>query len=129
MYIMKSLQLKRSTMENEIFIQHLENILARIKSLAWSKAKEYAPGDDRYHNFNEVARKLAAIGVETNDNILLAIMGLKFKHTVSIDDIVKQVLTNKNDHSQAILDEKFGDELLYLILAYGWLSYTTMGDK
>lgn len=56
-------------------------------------------------------------------------MGLKFKHTVSIDDIVKQALTNKNDTPQPVLDEKFGDELLYLVLAYGWLSYTTMGDK
>ena len=116
-------------MENEKFIEYLEFVLDRVKSLAWSKAKEYAPGDDRYHNFNEVAQKFANIGVETQDNVLLSIMGLKFKHTVSIDDIVRQAIKEKNTTHQPVLDEKFGDELLYLILAYGWLSHTTVGGK
>ena len=92
------------------FDEVLNNRLAKIKSVLQSKAKEYAQGPDRYHNFNVAARVLGSSREK-------ALLGMMMKHYVSILDIIDQPGIFSNE----IIDEKIGDMINYLILLEGML--------
>lgn len=95
-------------MTNERFCEIVEDRCSKIKLILANKAKEYARGD-RLHNF----KVAATIGKCTPTR---ALFGMQLKHLVSVidmfDDIDSGVLP-----SEALLEEKFGDLINYLILA------------
>lgn len=78
------------------------------------RAKCYAKNDDAFHNFNVAARK-------RNTTPEDALMGMKVKHTVSIDDIVEGVKSGELPEL-SVLEEKIKDEINYLLLLYGMIT-------
>lgn len=85
-----------------------------IKAVLTKKAKEYATDKDRFHNFNAAAKK-------RNTSPEQALMGIKVKHTVSIDDLVEWAENSPEKLNDNIINEKIGDEINYLILLEGLL--------
>lgn len=85
----------------------LESRIRKIKSTLASKACEYAT-DDRLHNF----KRSGQISDRTPEEALL---GMWTKHVTSIFDIVDEVADGKLA-SAAMVDEKLGDAINYLIL-------------
>ena len=86
---------------NEILAKRLE----ATKAVLASKATEYASGRDRLHNFNRAAAMLGTTPEK-------ALIGMWTKHIVSILDIVD----SENVPSLAMLEEKIGDAVNYLVL-------------
>lgn len=78
-----------------------------VKTLA-DKGNEYSSDVDRLHNFKAAGRKRNM----TPEN---ALMGIKVKQDVSVDDIVKN-LDKGILPSRALMDEKIGDSINYLVL-------------
>ena len=74
------------------------------------KAMEYSRNGERFHNFIVAGRRL---GVDP----IVALVGMKEKHSVSLHDMVLDLKEGKMP-SRSMLDEKFGDEINYLILEY-----------
>jgi hypothetical protein len=84
-----------------------ERITAIQNTLA-SKGKEYASNTDRLHNFKEAAR-LEEV------NPITALRGMMVKHIVSVNDMCAKYLSGGLE-SEAMINEKFGDYINYLIL-------------
>lgn len=95
-------------------VKQFENVcedrLEKIANVLVDKAKEYAQGTNRYHNFEVAARSIGT----TREKALL---GMMLKHWVSVLDIIK----NPQNYSNKIVDEKIGDMINYLILLEGML--------
>jgi hypothetical protein len=87
------------------FDKLVERRVEFIKYVLKSKAGEYSSLDDRLHNFNRASDMLGT----TKEK---ALVGMWTKHVVSILDIVDSGATPK----QAMMDEKIGDAINYLIL-------------
>lgn len=83
----------------------LDERLEKIQQTLITKAKEYATGEDRLHNF----KKASAFTGETPAQVCV---GFMIKHLVSVNDLVNQVAPP----SPAMIDEKIGDAINYLIL-------------
>jgi len=87
-----------------------ENILEvridKIRETLKSKAKEYAT-EDRLHNF-KIAARICDTTAEQ------ALWGMASKHLVSIIDMVSD--SKDRIPSHAMVDEKIGDMINYLIL-------------
>jgi len=94
-------------MNTVAFNDIVENRLKMIKKILVAKGAEYAPGADRLHNFNRAALILGRTREE-------ALIGMWTKHLVSILDIVDSIKTKKP--SVALIEEKLGDAINYLIL-------------
>lgn len=92
-------------MTHDDFGKMLVARIAKINGVLDSKAREYATGDDRLHNF----KKAASITGETPAQVCV---GFMVKHLVSVMDIVDQIA----NPSEAVIDEKIGDSINYLIL-------------
>lgn len=86
---------------------------AIVKTLS-KKAEEYATERDRFHNFNVAARKR-----DTSPE--KALMGMKVKHDVAVDDLVEWAIETPEKLTIAIINEKIGDSINYLILLEGLL--------
>jgi len=95
-------------MDNETFEKYLNQRLNKIINILSKKGKEYSPDADRLHNFNRAA-------VLRNTTPEEALLGMKVKHTVSIEDIINGI---KNGYlpSLELLEEKIGDEINYWII-------------
>jgi hypothetical protein len=110
-------------MTNELFNERLDLFLQKLKNTLMRKGPEYAPKQgDRFANFNNGIPFFERIfdnaitvpaGIVANEitNYQVA-WAYKIKHTVSITDIINGNL----DYTEELLDEKFGDEINYLIL-------------
>lgn len=91
-------------MTPEHFDKMLNERLKKIQRVLRSKGHEYGT-DDRLHNFKRAAQKRGCTPIE-------ALMGMKVKHEVSVDDMI-------NGHlpiTQETIDEKIGDNINYFIL-------------
>jgi hypothetical protein len=77
----------------------------RIVQILGAKAKEYATGEDRLHNF-KVAARMAGVTPEE------ALMGMDLKHRVCIEDMVK----GRIPLTREMIDEKLGDHINYMVL-------------
>jgi len=75
------------------------------------KGEEYSRGGDRLWNFKAAARMRNSTPEE-------ALMGMKAKHDVSVDDMVAGLATGKIPSKEAVA-EKFGDSINYLLLLEG----------
>jgi hypothetical protein len=74
-----------------------------------SKAVEYAAGGDRLHNFKEAAKLDGTTPAE-------ALRGMLRKHWVSVMDMVGRIDRGDCWPEPALIDEKIGDAVNYLIL-------------
>lgn len=93
--------------ENE-FQEVLNARLIKIKETLSSKAKEYATDMDKLHNFNVGARLTG----QTRERVL---WGFALKHYISFLDILDGLDKGKLP-SEAMVDEKVGDLINYLVL-------------
>ena len=95
-------------MTNKRFDEVVNNTIEHIKDVLLIKSKEYQRNQDPFHNFNEGSKRSGLIREKVLDGMLL-------KHEISIADMT-------NDLEKGILpkietvEEKFGDNLIYLIL-------------
>lgn len=92
-------------MRVEDFAYMLEHTLNDCRDILFEKAAEYAPGDDRLHNFKKAA---ALEGVSVKQ----AIGGMMVKHTVSLYDM----LESPDQFPMKMWKEKIHDHINYLIL-------------
>lgn len=95
-------------MNSNRFDEIVEEVLQQVKDVLLVKAKEYRRDDNPFHNFDVGAMKTGLIREKVLDGMLL-------KHEISISDITndleKGILPTKY-----MLDEKFGDNIIYLII-------------
>jgi hypothetical protein len=92
----------------------IENRIQRIREVLILKAKEYATEENRFHNFDVAARIL-------NTTPEQALQGMMLKHIVSVFDLVQGVDTEGDMLTEALIYEKIGDTINYLILLEGLL--------
>ena len=90
------------------FEQIVDETLNQIKSTLIEKGREYRRNSDPFHNFNQGARITGLIREKVLDGMLL-------KHEVSIADITNDLVDGKLPKIETV-EEKFGDNLIYLIL-------------
>ena len=95
-------------MTEQRFDEVVDIFLNSIRDTLLVKAKEYRREGNVFHNFDEGSKRSGLIREKVLDGFLL-------KHEISITDIT-------NDLEKGILpkistlDEKFGDNVIYLIL-------------
>lgn len=94
-------------MTHDQFDALLERRIDRMRATLASKAGEYAAGGDRLHNFN----RASVLRGKPAPSVLL---GLLIKHWVSLEDLVDGL--KHGPLSEAVIDEKVGDAVNYLVL-------------
>ncbi len=92
------------------FDKIVENRCRKIKEILQHKAGEYAKDKNRFHNF-DLAATMAGTTPEK------ALKGMMLKHEVSVQDLIN----NPDKATEALIDEKIGDNINYLILLEGLL--------
>ena len=90
------------------FEKIVDDTLQKIRETLIEKGKEYRRNNNPYHNFEVGARKKNITRERVLDGMLL-------KHEISIEDMTNDLDTNKLP-SESSVHEKFGDNLIYLIL-------------
>jgi hypothetical protein len=93
-------------MKSGRFNQLLEDRLNKIKSVLASKAVEYSHDDDRLYNFKRSAQ-IRGKGTQQD-----ALSTMWTKHLTSVFDMID----GKIPVTTAMIDEKIGDSINYLIL-------------
>lgn len=96
-------------MTNEEFEKVVKDCIENINNVLNNKAKEYASGEDRLHNFVVASQFM-------NTTKPYVVMGMANKHFVSIRDIVIDYEKTGKLPTKEMLDEKIGDAINYLIL-------------
>lgn len=99
-------------MERQEFAKIAEDTLSQITKTISVKAKEYSTGD-AFSNF-----KAAAGGLSFHDKPEMVAWEFATKHFQSIKDII----SGKVPSNQAVIDEKFGDAIVYLLLMKGMIT-------
>ena len=100
----------------------------RAEEILIVKAKEYAKEGDRFYNFKralEITRQLEGHSTST----VQCALGMAMKHVVSCEDcilsLVPELKTGRKPEEQqkiiALLNEKFGDLVNYIVLLEGIL--------
>ena len=84
----------------------------KIVSTLSVKGKEYRRDDNPFHNFDRVSERRKC-------NQATALYGMYMKHEQSINDIVDDLELEGIFPSKAMLEEKIGDAINYLILLEG----------
>ena len=103
-------------MNKDQFDEIVERRTRKIVKTLTTKAKEYASDDDRFHNFN-VAARIAGTTPEE------ALKGMMLKHIVSVFDMIEWSYTDEGRLNEAIIDEKIGDTINYLVLLEGMMRH------
>ena len=90
------------------FEQIVDETLNQIQNVLIEKGKEYRRNNNPFHNFEEGSKRTGLIREKVLDGMLL-------KHEISIADMTNDL---ENDILPKIetVEEKFGDNLIYLIL-------------
>jgi hypothetical protein len=94
--------------------------LKKIEQTLGQKAKEYAAEGDKLHNFNVGAR----ITGQTREKVL---WGFALKHYISFLDILENLDKGKLP-TEAMVDEKIGDLINYLVLVEASLKDRLNGE-
>ena len=97
-------------MKTKQFNQIVKKQCESIKRVLLQKGSEYASAEDRFHNFNEGAIEVKLPRLKYAESLMQ-------KHITSVRDIINQWDSKKP--SPAMLDEKMGDFINYLILIKG----------
>ena len=95
-------------MTEDRFEQIVDETLNQIKETLIVKGKEYRRSNNPFHNFEEGSKRTGLIREKVLDGMLL-------KHEISIADITNDLTEGKLPKIETI-EEKFGDNLIYLIL-------------
>ena len=95
-------------MTNKRFDEIVNDTIENIRDVLLIKSKEYQRNNDPFHNFNEGSKRSGLIREKVLDGMLL-------KHEISIADITNDLTEGKLPKIETI-EEKFGDNLIYLIL-------------
>lgn len=90
------------------FEQVVDETLNKIKETLIVKGKEYRRNNNPFHNFDVGSQITGLIREKVLDGMLL-------KHEVSIADITNDLTEGKLPKIETV-EEKFGDNLIYLIL-------------
>lgn len=107
-------------MTEKEFQDVLTTRLTKIKETLSSKAEEYATDNDKLHNFNVGARLTG----QTREKVL---WGFAIKHYISFLDILDSLDKGKLP-TEAIVDEKIGDLINYLVLVEASLKDRLNGE-
>lgn len=95
-------------MTEKRFDEVVDEVCEQISNVLKVKAKEYRRNNNPFHNFDIGSQRSGLIREKVLDGFLL-------KHEISIADITndleKGILPSKE-----LLDEKFGDNIIYLII-------------
>ena len=86
----------------------------KIKATLTKKAGEYASDTDRFHNFTVAARMIDTTPEK-------ALKGMMLKHEVSVMDLIEWADVAPEKLTEALIDEKIGDNINYLLLLEGLL--------
>lgn len=92
----------------EKFERIVDERLAHCQKVLLNKNKEYSRNGDRLHNFRSAAQRRGT-------DPMSALLGMKVKHEVSIEDMVRDCLEGRPPTRKQIA-EKFGDDINYLLL-------------
>ena len=95
-------------MTEERFDEVVEEVCEQIKQTLLVKAKEYRRQNNPFHNFDEGSKRSGLIREKVLDGFLL-------KHEISIADMTNDLVDGKLP-TKELLDEKFGDNIIYLII-------------
>jgi hypothetical protein len=95
-------------MTEERFDEVVDIFLNSIRETLLVKGKEYRRNNNPFHNFDIGAQRSGLIREKVLDGFLL-------KHEISIADITNDLAEGKLPTIK-VLDEKFGDNIIYLIL-------------
>lgn len=95
-------------MTEKRFDEVVEEVCEQVKQTLLVKAKEYRRQNNPFHNFDIGSQRSGLIREKVLDGFLL-------KHEISIADMTND-LEKKIFPSKKMLDEKFGDNIIYLIL-------------
>ena len=95
-------------MTEQRFEQIIEETLQQIREVLIIKGKEYRRNNNPFHNFDVGSQRSGLIREKVLDGFLL-------KHEISIADITNDIEQGKLP-SIATIDEKFGDNLIYLLI-------------
>ena len=95
-------------MTEDRFDQIVDKTLDRIKETLIIKGKEYRRNNNPFHNFDIGSQRSGLIREKVLDGFLL-------KHEISIADITNDLVDDKLP-TKELLDEKFGDNIIYLII-------------
>jgi len=90
------------------FEQIVDETLNQIKEVLIIKGKEYRRNNNPFHNFDEGSKRSGLIREKVLDGFLL-------KHEISIADMTNDLEKDILPKIETI-EEKFGDNLIYLIL-------------
>lgn len=90
------------------FNKMVRSRLAKIDSTLISKGKEYGLNGNRFHNFDIAAGRRGITPEKALDGMML-------KHEVSVHDMIN----DPDIVTEAMIDEKIGDNIVYLILLEG----------
>ena len=90
------------------FDQVVDIFLNSIRETLIVKSKEYRRNNNPFHNFDMGSKRSGLIREKVLDGFLL-------KHEISIADITNDLVDGKLPTIK-VLDEKFGDNVIYLII-------------
>jgi hypothetical protein len=99
---------KKEQIRAEAFDKVIENTLNQLKETLLIKGKEYRRNDNPFHNFEEGAKISGRLPEQVLDGFLL-------KHEVSIKDMIND-LEKDIIPSEATIQEKFNDNIIYLLI-------------
>ena len=106
-------------MSTEEFQEHQKKFLGGLLEVCRIKQREYTDGDNAFHNFEET------VGISMAKERETVAWEYSVKHLQSVRDIIKHVEVGGEVNgfpTQALLDEKFGDIIVYMTLMHGMLS-------
>jgi hypothetical protein len=95
-------------MTEERFDQIISETLDKIKETLIVKGKEYRRNNNVFHNFDEGSKRSGLIREKVLDGFLL-------KHEISIADMTNDLAEGKLPKIETV-EEKFGDNLIYLLI-------------
>lgn len=109
---------RESRMKAQQFHAILSHLTRNTERVLGTKAVEYASEKGSLHNFIESAKLALDCGLATTP--ALECFAFMRKHLISIADICKRESYAHMglEEFRALLDEKFGDAINYLILVY-----------
>jgi hypothetical protein len=91
------------------FEQIVDETLNQIRDTLLVKGVEYRRNQDPFHNFNQGS-------VRSQKHRLQVLDGFLLKHEVSISDICDDIIYYNKKPKIEIVNEKLGDNLIYLLI-------------
>ena len=95
-------------MTEKRFDEVVEEVCEQVKQTLLVKAKEYRRQNNPFHNFDVGSQRSGLIREKVLDGFLL-------KHEISIADMTNDLEINELP-TKELLDEKFGANIIYLII-------------